>query len=151
MSLDWPRMRDFFAWDGSWRDLYVLGTSVGEWNCLFDALRSCEWRVEFQEAGEKRALPKSATDCFASEERSAMLSILVGGVSMNCHFFTPDEIEFDLDPREVDGQSSLDSLAAFMSFVARATRKTVLLTYENCPECPRCKAEPERGTFDCGA
>jgi hypothetical protein len=151
MSLEWARIGDFFAWDGSWLDLYVLGASLAEWNRIFTALRACEWKVEFQNDGAERPLPESAAACFAREEHSAMLSIAVGGVSLNCHFFTPDEIEFDVDPREVDGQASLDSLAAFMDFVANATERTVLLTYENSPEHPRCKSEPGSGTIDCDA
>jgi hypothetical protein len=131
--------------------LYVFGTSVAEWNRLFDALRSCEWKVTFQLEGVEEPLPESAAACFAEGDRWAMLSIVVGGVLLNCHFFTENEIEFDLDPREVDGQERLDSVAAFMSFLADVTEKTLSLTYENCPEYARCTSEPRSSAFDCEA
>ena len=53
---------------------------------------------------------------------------------MHCHFFTTDEIELDLDPREVTSQGQLDAVLDFISNLGAALQRDVVLTEENSPE-----------------
>jgi hypothetical protein len=64
------------------------------------------------------------------------MSVSAGSVQLNCHFFCANEIEFDLDPREVHGQADLDALLSFMEMIAVATAKPVLMTPENMHDSP---------------
>ena len=50
---------------------------------------------------------------------------------LKCHFFDDEEIEFDLDPREVKGPTELRDLSDFMRLLADRTGKTATLTHEN--------------------
>ncbi len=53
---------------------------------------------------------------------------------INCHFFGDNEIEFDLDPREVTGPAQIDAVSGFMKLLAQTTGKMAILTYENAKE-----------------
>ena len=62
------------------------------------------------------------------------------GIAINLHFFTVDEIEFDLDPSDIDSESRLNDLFGFMATLADELTKEVVLTPEN---------EQERPIFRC--
>ena len=84
--------------------------------------------------GEPSPLPERVEEIFQpSRERSPLLSLVVGGVTLNCHFFAEEEIQFDLDPAEVTGLAQAQALANFMSMLGEATDKIVVLTMENSP------------------
>lgn len=49
-------------------------------------------------------MPTAAADAFPADgEADRMLSVKFAGVQANCHFFTRDEIEFDIDLFRVPG------------------------------------------------
>jgi hypothetical protein len=52
------------------------------------------------------------------------------------HFFSEGEIECDIDPREVTSQADLDAVLSLMRQLGDATKKQVILTYENCSNSP---------------
>ncbi len=57
-----------------------------------------------------------------------------GRLSINCHFFTTEEIEFDIDPREITGESDFQALTEFMRFVGLKLSRRVALTPEGGPD-----------------
>ena len=77
-----------------------------------------------------------------------MLRFRVGGILVVCHFFTPEEIEFDIDPREVTTQAHLDSLLAFLQQLGDRTRKRAVLTPENLPHGPIISYDSETRQFE---
>jgi hypothetical protein len=134
-SIGWETVAPEFASDGSWRDIYVFDVDLQAWQRALDALRQARYELVYHSAGAVTELPTAAADAFPAEgEADRMLSVKFAGVQANCHFFTRDEIEFDIDPREVQGQTQLDALLAFMRLLADATGKDAVLTPENCPE-----------------
>ncbi len=58
----------------------------------------------------------------------------MNGVILNCHFFCVEEIEFDIDPGEVDEKRKAESLLEFMAQVGQILEKNVILTDENTQE-----------------
>lgn len=70
-----------------------------------------------------------------------------GGILVVFHFFTPEEIECDIDPREVSGQASLDALLGFKRRLGDLTRKPAALTPENVPDEPIISYDPESSSF----
>ncbi|WP_145998499.1 hypothetical protein [Caulobacter flavus] len=130
--MDWIDVAAEFEWDGSWRDIYVLDATLDDWRRTLDALRDLEPPPSFYEAGEPALLPLRPQAIFdRREETSFLLTLTVEGVRFNCHFFDDAEIEFDIDPREVQGQRELDVLRHFMELLARSTGKKAILTHEN--------------------
>jgi hypothetical protein len=82
--------------------------------------------------GETIKFPLTAAAIFQQRENfSRLLYLTVGNVRLNCYFFQDDEIEFDLDPREVKGADELENIKAFMGILASRTGKTAILTHES--------------------
>jgi hypothetical protein len=134
-EIAWETVRDEFAFDGSWRDIYILGTTIADWQGILDAIRSASYRLTYFHADRPTELPMNATDAFPLPGQcDRHLSVWFADVLANCHFFTVEEIEFDIDPREVKGQHELNAMFGFMRCLAQATEKEVVLTPENAPE-----------------
>ena len=130
--LRWETVAAEFEVDGSWRDICVLETSIADWQATLDAIRTSALDFSYRVAGVAADLPLSAVEAFPKPGMcDRLLEVRTAGLVLNCHFFEEGEIEFDLDPREVQGQPQLDAVLAFMSLLAEASRKAVSLTPEN--------------------
>ena len=131
----WETVRVEFVFDGSWRDIYVLGTNIATWERMLDGIRAKGYNLKYSRDDRPAELPVHVAQVFAiRSESSPLLSVEFEGVLANCHFFAPGEIEFDIDPREVRGQERLDALIGFMHCLAEAVGKEALLTAENSPD-----------------
>src|SRR5262249_22263474 len=64
-----------------------------------------------------------------------LMRFTIGGVALTCHFFTPTEIEFSFDPKDVT-EPALHDLLAFMIDIGDTTKKRVIMTPENWPQAP---------------
>ena len=85
----------------------------------------------------------SQPDFVSIQEQTKVLSIWLGGVQLNCHFFTEREIELDLDPRQKTSEESFNALRQFMEHLADALQHPILLTPKNLSEHPIAEYEPE--------
>ena len=131
-EIAWETVRDEFAFDGSWRDIYIFGTTIADWQRTLDTIRSAGYRLAYFRDDQPTEMPSKAEDAFPlPDECDRMLSVWFGDVLANCHFFTVEEIEFDIDPREVKGQQELNGLFVFMRCLAHATEREVVLTAED--------------------
>ena len=72
-------------------------------------------------------------------------SIDLNGLILNCHFFLPDQIEFDIDPKEVDSIESFQNVLEFMKVISKALDNQVTLTGENSPRFPLVKIDYHKG------
>ncbi|HTO68974.1 MAG TPA: hypothetical protein VMR31_03865 [Myxococcota bacterium] len=134
--------RAYFEPDGSLRDIYVFSTTIQDWQAVLDEVRRAGFRLKFEVDGVPAPVPIDVASTF---DRSAtrMLSIDVDGIVVNAHFFTQDEIELDIEPREVDSAKRFKSLRRFLALVGRSTKKPVVLTEESLPEEPLLRYEPD--------
>ena len=133
--MDWQKVAPDFEPDGALRDIYVFDTDASEWQRVWDALRTWEPSPRLLIGGQPAAMREKVADVFAeARQEGALLSVEVAGAVVNCHFFGHDEIEFDVDPREVAGPAQLEGLERFMSLLGAATGKPVVLTMENMRE-----------------
>lgn len=119
--------------DGSLRDIYAHNTTLIEWNRLL-ALFPSLGRVTYYRDGTEAPLPLTAESIFAEVQHAKLLRCDLGGPVINTHFFTPDEIELDVDPREITTQTDLDLVLEFCARVAREIRRDIRITPENAPE-----------------
>jgi hypothetical protein len=130
--LAWESVRDEFVFDGSWRDIYVLNTDMAGWQRMLDGLRAAQYEVSYFRENKLAELPHRAQDAFPLEGWcDRLLSVRFCGVLANCHFFTPDQIEFDIDPREVASQAQLDGVLGFMHSLAESVGQDAILCPEN--------------------
>jgi hypothetical protein len=142
---DWQICKSDFAWDGSWRDIYVFGTTASDWEKLLRSLDDLADRAAFSACGAASELPRTFDQASWTVETRPLLQLHIGPVLLCCHFFAEDEIEFDLDPRDVTDAAALDRILGFMKHLGELLGKAVYLTPENMPETSILEYSPEAG------
>lgn len=136
--------QDIFYIDGSLRDIYVLGTSEQDWQILLDFLRTSSYPLEFLVGGEHQPLPEQVGDIFVMEiEVGVSLNIDEEHLALHCHFFTREEIEFDLDPKDFQNEQQVSRLLDFIRAIGQLLNKAVVLTPEGNELFPLFRFDPE--------
>jgi hypothetical protein len=134
---------DAFRWDGALRDVYVHGATAADWQTALDFVRGAYAPLTFTRDGVSEPLPPTVVAVLRIRATaSPMLAIPVGTLTLNCHFFADDEIEFDVDPREVRAETDRAALVTFMCGLAVAVGRPVELTMENMPAHVFLRVEP---------
>jgi hypothetical protein len=144
--MDWQAVKGAFLQDGSLRDIYIVGSTLDDWQSVFEVLKTSEYVFRFSRQGEVQ--PLSADILQTAHENydlGYLLQVDVGGPLLNCHFFPNEEIEFDLDPREVVSIDAAERVFSFMRRLGSAVKKPVHLTGENMKEWLLFVYEPHTG------
>ncbi|MDT3337947.1 hypothetical protein Q4Q49_22070 [Shewanella sp. SP1S1-7] len=146
MNIVWNQIDKAFHDDGSLRDIYFFGTNVEIWNSFIASVLKSEFGYKFYKGGELCEIYTNFDSIFEERKNtSLMLVIEKNGVSFNCHFFTDEEIELDISPREVNNPLAFNTVLEFMSYFSKATNISSVLTYENSPEHEIIKCSIENG------
>lgn len=137
-DLQWDEVAKIFEFDGSLLDAYVFEVSRADWQHVIDVIRIQGWWFDYDCGDSPMLLPELVGDIFDHRgDWSTTLSIQpVAGIVVNTHFFSDDEVEFDFDPRELQGQEQIDVLCSFLRTIGRTLDKPVVLTPENSPGLP---------------
>lgn len=138
-KLDWQKIKEeIYYWDGSLRDIYVVGTTKGDWKKWVDFVNE-NYRVSFTEYDTETVYDKIAWTII--EERFAgnydlayRASFDVGDIILNTFFFTEEQIENDITPSEITTLEAHEQLMNYMQAVASLLNKPVRLSNENHPE-----------------
>ena len=132
--MDWAAIAPDFHWDGSLRDLIIEDASITDWEHVWSLHSAAGVNCTFTVDGSQATRPATVQDVFAlGENHHVLASFLIDSIIYNCHFFSRDEIEFDLDPREIDGAEAAQKLAKFMERLCHLTDRLVRLTPESLP------------------
>ncbi len=137
--------KDAFEPDGMLRDIYVFDTDARDWQKVIDDLRANSYPLEFTAGGEPMPLPDVARIFELRRELSCSLSIDRPSMSLMCYFFTTDQIEFDLDPRDFTDEQQIDRLLVWMRSIGELLDKPVVLTPESSPDRPLLRFDPAHG------
>jgi hypothetical protein len=133
-DLRWDEVRPLFDPElmGSLPDLCVPDVSVAGWQALLDLVALSGWEYRYAEGGTALPLPRVAEvlsrppDAACPELRMwpapAMLAIF--------RFMAADEIDFDVDLRELRSQQRLDLFCDFLRAVGRYLGRPVLMDAE---------------------
>jgi superfamily I DNA and/or RNA helicase len=147
--MDWQDVSLWFDQDGFLRDIYILESSIQDWQIIWESLIEDRNRLNFSVDGLQEDPPETVESVFASRlEHSAQASYTLGKQTINCHFFDPSEIEFDFDPRDVHGPAELDDLVNFMVELGRLVSKSVILTHENDPAALIARFDPKTSSIE---
>jgi hypothetical protein len=133
-DLVWNDVAHYFEVNGSLRDAYVFGVRVVDWQHVVDVARAQGWRLDYTADGSSLPLPQQVSDIFTARDDGAATTLAiwpVADIAVNTHFFTDDEIQFDFDPGELQGQDRLDVLCSFLRTIGSALNKPVVFTPEN--------------------
>lgn len=138
--------RAFYV-DGSYRDIYIFETDEQDWQRLLAFLRSSSYSIEFWVDDQPTPLPERVETIFAlRNDHVTVLHIDKEYLALNCFFFTSEEIDFDLDPRDFQGEAAGEKIAHLLHFiraVGRLLNKAVVLTPEGDSHTPLFHFQPE--------
>jgi hypothetical protein len=134
--MSWEDYRKAFEFNGSWRDIYITETELKDWKTLLEFLSEGHYPVRYLVNNVEQPLSINAWQIFQDkkEDKLPLLWIDVSGVMLACHFFDQNEIEFDLDPREVTDETRAEAVFNFMKRLADELDKDVIMTEENAIE-----------------
>jgi hypothetical protein len=135
---------DLWEKDGSYRDVYIQGTSMTDWEVLFAVGK--DYGHRYWRDGVEQAVPQVAR-VFEDREHSHLLSLYADSVRLNIHFFTPDEIELDIDPREILGPNEHYAVLQLLERLSTATNKKLSVTAENSEDLVFLTYEPATKTW----
>lgn len=151
MTATWDNLAWIFEPDGSLRDIYIQDISLDDWRKLIDFLND-NYNIRFGIAGEENDSNQIDKDYIigyltdsSGEMESKSVNIDIEGVNIKCHFFLPDQIEFDIDPREIKSIEDYKKVEGFMISVSETLRNQVTLTGENDIEFPLIKIDVTNG------
>jgi hypothetical protein len=147
--MDWELVSADFEPDGALRDIYIHNTTIADWQAVIDAVTRYVPTLEYRIAGKTVAPPTDISILLRAQADDLRCDLYVpmGKATLNCHFFTEDEVEFDLDPREMKPEY-LTTLVDFLRLLGEATAKPVLLTMESMPEAVIMRFEPTTGEVE---
>lgn len=142
-------IREAFYVDGGWRDIYILDTDIQDWQQLLTFLHSSIYSMEFFFDGQPTPLPEQVASVFElRNEHNTILHVDSEHLKLTSFFFTAEQIEFDLDPRDFQGERAEVQIARLLDFVRTVGRllcKAVILTPENNELDPLFRFSPETG------
>ena len=143
MKKNWDDIQFIFKPDGTLRDIYVQEVSIGDWEKLIDFLNenyNLKYGIQSTTIIDKEYTIGCLKDKSGEMVRKSV-SIDLGGINANCHFFLPDQIEFDIDPKEINSGDDFEKVEKFMTSISETIKNQVTLTGENEIEIPLIKID----------
>ncbi|SFQ38121.1 hypothetical protein [Hymenobacter arizonensis] len=143
MNEQWEEHKWIFEPDGGLLDIYVQEVSIDVWMQLIDFINE-NYNPHFgpsEEEGDTRSgIDKDYVKRMFVDESGELdrrsTSFTIEGITVNCHFFLQDEIEFDIDPREFKQQPQIGAVIKFMQAISYSLDREVILTAEGAAEYP---------------
>jgi hypothetical protein len=138
-DLLWEEIKDLFdpEMNGVLPDMCVPGTSIEDWQAVFDLVRAKGWRYEYSVGGIPLRLPTAELMLALRDEASPQLNVWPHpDVLAIFRPYAEETVDFDVDLRELQGQEGLDVLCGFLRAIGRRLGKPVVMTPEGEPEHP---------------
>jgi hypothetical protein len=147
MTRNWNDIKWMFEPDGALRDIYIQDVTLSDWEKLIDFL-NLNYALRFGE-DEKKQIDKAYALNYLKDETGEMeskaLKIDFQGIHIHCYFFLPNQIEFDIDPKEIKTIKDFEAIEMFMVSISKTLQCQVSLTGENSAEFPWMKIDFEKG------
>ncbi|MFE9249911.1 hypothetical protein [Streptomyces sp. NPDC007088] len=123
---------------GTLPDVRVPGASVADWQALLDLVRAKGWACRYQEGETVLPVPRAevALSPPADGEPATLRVRPAAGMLAIFRFHSEDEIDFDVDLREVRGQKRFDLFCGFLRDIGRHVGRPVLMGPEGDPGRP---------------
>lgn len=144
MNRNWKDIKWIFEPDGSLIDIYVQEISLNDWRKVINLINE---KYEVKYDGTKRIDEQYTIEYLTDatgEMESKSATIHLGEIQVNCHFFLDDQIEFDIDPKEINSIKDFEAIEAFMIDISAELNNQVILTGENDIKFPLIKIDTKR-------
>ncbi|MER5756816.1 hypothetical protein [Streptomyces sp. NPDC002088] len=114
---------------GSLPDLRVPDASVEDWQAVLDLVEARGWQCQYSEGETVLPVPRAETVLSrpADAECPNLRVWPTADVLAIFRFHADDEIDFDVDLRELQGQERLDVFCDFLREIGRRLGKPVLM------------------------
>ncbi|MFT5647220.1 MAG: hypothetical protein ACI976_001909 [Aureispira sp.] len=137
MKRNWKDIKWMFEPDGALMDIYVQEVTINDWTKIIDLINE-KYEVYYGDSSgynesqkiDKKGVVKYLTD-ETGEKEMKTACVKLGEIRLNCHFFLEDQIEFDIDPKEINSIEDFEKIELFMSEISKVTEGQVTLTEEN--------------------
>jgi len=153
MKNNWEEINWIFEPDGTLRDIYVENVTIEEWMILIDYLNLNHF-IRYGPTGENQLINLIDLEYsiqYLNDETGLMeskcASIIIDAIIINLHFFSIDQIEFDIDPKEINSFEDYKKIVNFMNQISQKLEKTVILTGENQIDFPLLKVDFSKETI----
>ncbi|MGN5379086.1 hypothetical protein ACQ4WX_22205 [Streptomyces lasalocidi] len=128
-DLLWDDVSCFFDPDlmGSLPDVRVPNTSAEDWQAVLDLVAEKGWKCQYSEGGTVLPVPraKAVLSRPADAECPDLRVWPTADVLVILRFHAADEVDFDVDLRELQGQERLDVFCGFLREIGRRLGKPV--------------------------
>ncbi|OIJ66076.1 hypothetical protein [Streptomyces mangrovisoli] len=117
------------AGGGCLPDVFVENTTAADWQAVLDLIEEQGWTFEYAEGNAVLPLPR-AEAVLSRPADAECPSLRVWPDPEVCaifRFLAEDQIDFDVDLRELQGQERLDVLCGFLATIGRRLGKLVPL------------------------
>lgn len=137
-DLRWNEVDDLFDVDnGILPDVTIAETTVTDWQAVLDLIRSEAWAYEYSHEDHRGQLPNAEQILDLAPDVSVDLKVWPApDILAIFRFCTAEEIDFDVDLRELQGQEQVDALCAFFRAIGGRLRKPVVMTFEGARDLP---------------
>jgi len=133
-DLLWDDVKCFFDLDltGSLPDVRVPNASPEDWQAVLDLVAEKGWKYQYSEGETVLSMPWAETVLSRSTDAECpeLRVWPTADVLAIFRFHADDEVDFDLDLRELQGQDRLDVLCDFLREIGRRLGKPVLMDPE---------------------
>ncbi|MDX2931032.1 hypothetical protein [Streptomyces ipomoeae] len=134
-DLLWDDVKWFFdpVEMGSLPDVFVPGTAVEDWQAVLDLIGERGWAFQYSEGETVLPLPRAEVVLSrpADAEQPHLEVWPAPDVLAIFRFYAAEEIDFDVDLRQLQGQERLDVLCGFLTAIGRRLGKPVLMDRES--------------------
>jgi len=134
--MNWTELKEkIYSWDGSWRDIYVLQTTLDDdkkWTDYVNENYRIEWFNGLKQTDENRIDFEVIKEFWnGNHDLCSTAKVFIDKIQINNHFFVDSEIENDIDPREINTIEDHESIVKYMSDLSQLLDKPIILTPEN--------------------
>jgi hypothetical protein len=126
--------RDDLDLDGSLPDITAPLAEGRSWHDLHAMLDRSGLRWEARRGGIRLSEFPPLDDVFARNGDLHFLTTWVGPVQFNAHYWTRDELDFDVEISALADRSSFECLVTFMDWLASVAGADARLTHEGLPD-----------------
>lgn len=151
MNKEWNEIRWIFEPDGALRDIYVQDISISDWVLFIDFLNQ-NYPIQYGPTDQKNIgnqIDKDYIILFLTDNTGELecksATIDLDGIKVNCHFFLADQIELDIDPKDINSIEDYTKIIGLMEKISQSLKNQVTLTDESRPEFPLIKVDSSKG------
>ena len=134
--MNWTELKEkIYYWDGSWRDIYVLEASLDD-NLSWTNYINGNYRIEWFNGSTQKDEDKTDFEVIrqfwnGNHDLCSTVKVFIEHIQINNHFFVPNEIENDIDPREINSIEDHEKIVKYMIDLSKLLDKAIILTPEN--------------------